>query len=237
MRFWPQHEHQTVYAISLLKHDVVVLRKYQGPQKWLAPCRTDVHRVARTIDVSILEKESHRQNNTIMRNEVLIEQNMENLVAKSVCLLEQLRPLLRTWPFVTYYCMNAQAGAKVLAVEKDYVLAKSLSEDMAEEKSLAVEQGDVLRISFEDTIKKLRGMAGMATPPSRIKVVANLPYNITTDILKRLLPLGEDIASIVFMLQHEVAERLSNSHPSALRYFGQCIVASLRSAGILRFEL
>jgi 16S rRNA A1518/A1519 N6-dimethyltransferase RsmA/KsgA/DIM1 with predicted DNA glycosylase/AP lyase activity len=115
--------------------------------------------------------------------------------------------------------MNAQAGAKVLAVEKDYVLAKSLSEDMAEEKSLAVEQGDVLRISFEDTIKKLRGMAGMAAPPSRIKVVANLPYNITTDILKRLLPLGEDIASIVFMLQHEVAERLSNAHPSAFRHF------------------
>jgi hypothetical protein len=79
MRFWPQHEHQTVYAISLLKHDVVVLRKSQGPQKWLAPCRTDVHRVACTIDVCILEKESHRQNSIIMRKEVLIAQNMENL--------------------------------------------------------------------------------------------------------------------------------------------------------------
>jgi hypothetical protein len=80
-----------------------VLSKSEGQQKWLAPCGTDVHRVARTIDVSILEKESHRQSNMIMRNEVLIAQNMENLGAKSVCLLEQLRPLLRTWIFVTCY--------------------------------------------------------------------------------------------------------------------------------------
>jgi hypothetical protein len=71
MRFWPQDEHKTMYAISWLKH-VVVLSKSEGPQKWLAPCSTDVHRVARTIDVTILEKDSHRQNKLIMRNEVLI---------------------------------------------------------------------------------------------------------------------------------------------------------------------
>jgi hypothetical protein len=39
----------------------------------------------------------------IMRNEVLIAQNMENLGATSVCSLEHLRPLLRMWTFVTYY--------------------------------------------------------------------------------------------------------------------------------------
>jgi hypothetical protein len=83
-----------MYAISLLKHVVVVLSKSEGPQKWLAPCGTDVHRVARTIDVSILEKLSHWQNNMIMQNEVLIAQNMENLGAISLCLLEQLRPFI-----------------------------------------------------------------------------------------------------------------------------------------------
>jgi hypothetical protein len=73
-----------------------VLSKSEGPQKWLAPCGTDVHRVARTIDVSILEKGSHRQKKIIVRNQVLIAQNMENLGAISLCLLEQLRPFLRT---------------------------------------------------------------------------------------------------------------------------------------------
>jgi hypothetical protein len=105
MSFWPQHEHQTIYAISLLKL-VVVLSKSEGPQKWLAPCGTDVHRVARTIDVSTLEKESHRQNNIIMQNEVLTAQNMENLGANSVCLLKQLRPLLCTWIFFKYYMLS-----------------------------------------------------------------------------------------------------------------------------------
>jgi hypothetical protein len=70
MRFWPHDEHQTMSEISWLKHVVVVLRKSEGPQKWLAPCGTDVHRVARTIDVSILEMDSHRQNKIIVRNEV-----------------------------------------------------------------------------------------------------------------------------------------------------------------------
>jgi hypothetical protein len=85
-----------MHSFSWLKHVVVVLSKTEGPQKWLAPCGKHVHRVARTIDVSILETDSHRQNKVIMRNEVLIAQNMENLGAISLCLLEQLRPLLRT---------------------------------------------------------------------------------------------------------------------------------------------
>jgi hypothetical protein len=103
MRFWPQDEHKSIYAFSWLKHVVVVLRKSEGTQKWLAPCGTDVHRVALTIDVSILEKDSHSQNKITMQNEVLIAQNMENLGAISLCLLEQLRPSLRTLTSVTYY--------------------------------------------------------------------------------------------------------------------------------------
>jgi hypothetical protein len=54
-----------MHAISLLDHVVVMLSKSEGPQKWLAPCRTDVHRVARAIDVCILEKESHGQTKMI----------------------------------------------------------------------------------------------------------------------------------------------------------------------------
>jgi hypothetical protein len=80
-----------MYAISLLKH-VVVQRKSEGPQKRLAPCSTYVHRVTRTIDVCILEHESHRQTKMMMRNGVQTAQNMEILGAISVCLLEQLRP-------------------------------------------------------------------------------------------------------------------------------------------------
>ena len=43
----------------------------------------------------------------------------------------------------------------------------------------------------------------------RAKVVANIPYNITTDILKRLLPMGDTFEDLVFMFQEEVARRLA----------------------------
>jgi hypothetical protein len=52
-----------MYVFILLKH-VVVLSKSDGPQ--MPPYNTDVHRVAHTIDVCILEQESHRQNKMIM---------------------------------------------------------------------------------------------------------------------------------------------------------------------------
>jgi hypothetical protein len=102
MRFWPKDEHKAMYEISLLKHVVVVLSKSEGPQKLLTPCSTDVHGVAGTTNVSILEKISDRQNKMTMRNEVLLGQNTENLGAISVCLLKQLRPLLVYLDFVTH---------------------------------------------------------------------------------------------------------------------------------------
>jgi hypothetical protein len=66
MRFWPQDEHHAMHAIRLLIHVVFVLSKCEGPQKWWAPCGADVHRFAHTIDVCILEQESHRQTKVIM---------------------------------------------------------------------------------------------------------------------------------------------------------------------------
>jgi hypothetical protein len=107
MRFWPRDEHQSMYAISLLKQVVVVLCKSEGLQKWLTPCGTDMHRVARTINDCFLKKDSHSIKLKIMRTEVLRAQEMENLGAISVCLLEQLRPSWRKWTFVTYYSIKA----------------------------------------------------------------------------------------------------------------------------------
>jgi hypothetical protein len=57
MRGWPKDKHQMMYAIPLLKYAVVVFfSTSEGLQKWLAPCGADVHGVARTIDICILDK-------------------------------------------------------------------------------------------------------------------------------------------------------------------------------------
>jgi hypothetical protein len=72
MRFWQQVEHQTIFnllkleVVAVVVVVVVALSKSGGPQKWLVPSGTDVHRVARTIDVCTVEQESHRQTKMIM---------------------------------------------------------------------------------------------------------------------------------------------------------------------------
>ena len=43
---------------------------------------------------------------------------------------------------------------------------------------------------------------------SRIKIISNLPYNITTDCLRLYLPMGDIVSNLMFMIQDEVAQRL-----------------------------
>jgi hypothetical protein len=51
-----------------------------------------------------------------------------------------------------------------------------------------------------------------------LKVVANLPYNITKDFLKATLPLGGPVSELSIMIQHEVAERLVDPTPGRPDY-------------------
>jgi len=55
--------------------------------------------------------------------------------------------------------------------------------------------GDATRLDLRQVV------AAHRQPGSRVKVVANLPFNITTDILKILLPMGDIVAELFVMLQ------------------------------------
>jgi hypothetical protein len=76
-----------VHAITLLKHVVVVvvvLSKSEGPQKWLAPFGTDVHRVAHTFDVCIPEHESHRHTKMMKWG---TKRTKHGEIGRNICLL------------------------------------------------------------------------------------------------------------------------------------------------------
>lgn len=92
-------------------------------------------------------------------------------------------------------------GAYVLCIEKDALLASALSR-LSTQNNLKVITGDVLKISLPSFNKK-------------IKVVANLPYKITTPILERFLPLNGTISSLTLMVQKEVGLRLAASAKSS----------------------
>lgn len=92
----------------------------------------------------------------------------------------------------------AEAAGKVYAVEIDKNLIPVLDETLSEYDNVEVINEDILKVD----IKGLLGDKG------KCKVVANLPYYITTPIIMRLF--GENIPadSITVMVQKEVAERM-----------------------------
>jgi len=113
-----------------------------------------------------------------------------------------------------------QTGAKVTAVEKDDVLYKGLLETFEQELEsgqLRLVHSDVLALSTEDLLGAAHDCADPNTEPP-LKVVANLPYNITKLVMRKLLPLGDHFSDLFLMLQDEVAHRLVAGPGSGAEY-------------------
>jgi len=87
-----------------------------------------------------------------------------------------------------------ETGANVIAVEKDKRLATAL--ERLQNGRLRVINDDILTVNLEEIL------------PKGTKVVANLPYSLTSPILGRLLPSHHLIETVVVMVQKEVAKRL-----------------------------
>ena len=96
----------------------------------------------------------------------------------------------------------AERAGKVLAIEIDQRLLPILSETLAGYDNVEVIHGDVLKLPIKDIIAEHLGDF------QKIKVVANLPYYITTPIVMSLLEQKLNLDSITVMIQKEVAERL-----------------------------
>jgi 16S rRNA (adenine1518-N6/adenine1519-N6)-dimethyltransferase len=94
--------------------------------------------------------------------------------------------------------LSEQAG-RVLAVETDHSLAPLLEEVLAGRDNVKIVFGDILKMNPRDLL------AGNCLQP---KVVANLPYYITTPIIFHLLKSGIDWKLLVFLVQKEVAQRI-----------------------------
>lgn len=91
---------------------------------------------------------------------------------------------------------------KVVAVEIDKSLLPILDETLGKYENVEIVSGDILKIDVDELIKeKLNG--------GPVKVVANLPYYVTTPIIGKLIESDLNIESIIVMVQKEVAERMS----------------------------
>ncbi len=94
-----------------------------------------------------------------------------------------------------------EAGAHVIAVEKDPILAKALEGLQTNDNRLTIYCEDIMLFKLEAVLTPIL-MNG-----KRAKVIANLPYNITTPIIVKLAPQRHLISAMILMVQEEVARR------------------------------
>jgi len=105
----------------------------------------------------------------------------------------------------------ARRARRLIAVELDRVLAAQLSLKFAMARNVEIIEGDILAIDFDSFFgpKPGLGRPGIEIKPQPVKVVGNLPYYITSDILLRLFEFSKHFESIVTMVQREVADRIA----------------------------
>ena len=105
----------------------------------------------------------------------------------------------------------AENAAEVMAFEIDDRLIPILADTLRDFDNVKVINGDILKADLQSHIKSF------ANPDLPIKVVANLPYYITTPILMHLIESKIPFAEFVVMMQKEVADRIS-AEPNTKAY-------------------
>jgi 16S rRNA (adenine1518-N6/adenine1519-N6)-dimethyltransferase len=93
----------------------------------------------------------------------------------------------------------ARSVKRVIAVEIDAGLVEILRKKLADYPNVEVVESDILKLDFKDFFKK---------EGRPIKVVANLPYQISTPLLFRFIEAKKVFSTFTLMLQREVGERM-----------------------------
>jgi len=102
---------------------------------------------------------------------------------------------------LTEELLNSQAH--VIAVEKDIVLAKALERLKTEGRQLDIYCDDIMEFPLEQTL------APLLSEGRKAKVVANLPYHLTTPIIAEMVTKTHLFSTLIFMVQDEVARRFT----------------------------
>ena len=105
----------------------------------------------------------------------------------------------------------ARRARRLIAVELDRVLAAQLRLKFGMARNVEVIEADILAIDFDSLFGPKPGLSrpGIDLKPEPMKVVGNVPYYITSDILLRLFEFSKYFDSIVIMVQREVADRIA----------------------------
>ncbi len=105
----------------------------------------------------------------------------------------------------------AKRARRLIAVELDRVLAAQLRLKFGMVRNVEIIEADILAVDFDSLFgpKPGLGRPGIELMTEPVRVVGNLPYYITSDILLRLFEFSKYFESMVIMVQREVADRIA----------------------------
>lgn len=126
----------------------------------------------------------------------------------------------------------ARRAAGVVAVEIDKHLIPALNENLSEFSNITIINEDVIKANIDAILAEYKEKYNAKSA----KVVANLPYYITTPIIMRFLEEIKGISGMVFMVQKEVAQRMV-SGPGTKDYGALSVAVQFYSSPKILFEV
>ena len=151
----------------------------------------------------IMKKYNIKANKSLGQNFLISNEVVENIINCSQ--IEDEDMVIEIGPglgVLTKYLL--QKAKKVICIELDPKMIRILKDRFESQTNLEIINGDVLKVNLKEIIDNNKKELGI----KKVKIVANLPYYITTPIIMKLLEEKLDIDSITVMIQKEVADRL-----------------------------
>jgi 16S rRNA (adenine1518-N6/adenine1519-N6)-dimethyltransferase len=135
--------------------------------------------------------------------------------------------------------MLVHRSGYVVAVEIDSRLVESLSRTL-KQPNLHIIAADALRLNWKDVINNAKATLSSFGPDDsgvpRVRIVANLPYYISTPIIEMFLEMHHQLFDMTLMLQKEVAERIT-TEPGSKEYGYLSVLVQYYCVASLLFEV
>ncbi len=112
------------------------------------------------------------------------------------------------------------SGADIIAIELDKDLIPILQHEFGDGENFTLVENDALKIDFRELLQSQHSQV----QSSKSKLVANLPYYISTAILQKLIEQQECFSELVLMLQREVVKRITAEAGNSERGFLSVLV-------------
>ena len=167
----------------------------------------------RRIIKKLLQEEGIRPKKKLGQNFLISKRILKEIIKSS-----QLKPnetVLEIGPGIGILTEElAKRVKKVICVEKDSRMVKILKEGLKDLKNVEILKGDILKFSIFTVLSQQNSPKGHFQFSKRnYKLVANLPYYVTSPVIRMFLETKNPPKLMVLMVQKEVAQRICASPP------------------------